>query len=344
LHNEILHFNQGADETNKEMKAIKDLLIQKITAIVHKVYPEFEVKTYGSYSTGLGLHWSDIDLVVSEAKSGSNSNVQAFDNFNHMNRFPFESPLTLIQETLKSEKYENAQWLQKIMYINAKWPIINLSCSLMTLAEQEGIPIRPKYRYVYEQEFQMDISHMIDGKHPGNMQQEHTGHKVIQVVNVYLKECNILKPLMLVLKQLLKVNGLNTPRYGGLGSYGLLMMIVGYLQYRDRYDNVDQQFINFGLILWEFLLFYSQFDFRQYIIACRLPPELQEYEDRCDPNLYMNFKGIMDKKDYIQLDKYFDIRGSDHLQISDPLQRTNDVSRSSSQFHKIQEIFGVAIE
>ena len=191
------------------------------------------MKIFGSYCTGLSLHWSDIDLVVSPDTSKSNSGVQPFDNFN--SRYD-PTALQNIKYQLEAEKNnDKAKWLKNLDYIDARWPIVNLSCSLLKLANEERIPIKQKYISVYEQDFQMDISYMIDNRHPINYI-EHTGNKVIQMVTAYKKEYPVLKPLMLVLKQLLKVNGLNSPRHGGLGSYSLLMLIVGFLQLKQS-DN-----------------------------------------------------------------------------------------------------------
>jgi non-canonical poly(A) RNA polymerase PAPD5/7 len=68
-----------------------------------------------------------------------------------------------------------------------------------------------------------------------------------------VKDCWLIEPLLLVLKQLLKVNGLNEPFKGGLSSYGVLLMIVGFLQQK-RYDiPSDPKIYNLGEILLDFL-------------------------------------------------------------------------------------------
>lgn len=255
LHQEIIDFNQGVDEVNNEMKEIKEKLIEKITDIVHSFYPDFEVQIFGSYCTGLSLHWSDIDLVVSLDTSKSNSGVQPFENFSTR----YDPTLQNIKYQLEAEKNnDKAKWLKNLDYIDARWPIVNLSCSLVKLANQEGIPIKKKYMSVYEPDFLMDIAYVIDNHHPIN-HMEHTGHKVIQMVTAYKKEYPVLKPLMLVLKQLLKVNGMNSPRHGGLGSYSLLMLIVGFLQFKQREPYMTNMniFQNYGYLLSEFLGFYS---------------------------------------------------------------------------------------
>ena len=81
-------------------------------------------------------------------------------------------------------------------------------------------PKNPKYSSIYEEKFNLDITHMNDG---------HNGLQCVNLVNNYLVEYWFIEPLILVLKQMLKVNGLNDPWKGGLSSYGLLLMIVAFL-------------------------------------------------------------------------------------------------------------------
>jgi hypothetical protein len=58
-----------------------------------------------------------------------------------------------------------------------------------------------------------------------------------------------------------------------MSSYGLLLMIVGFIQFK-RYDQAaDPQHYNLGEILMDFLLYFSQFDFKNRQIYCRKPDE-----------------------------------------------------------------------
>lgn len=68
----------------------------------------------------------------------------------------------------------------------------------------------------------VDITHIND---------QHKGIECIQLVKSYLHQYPQLKPILLVLKNLLKLHKLNDPYSGGLSSYGLLLLIVGYFQH-----------------------------------------------------------------------------------------------------------------
>lgn len=83
-----------------------------------------------------------------------------------------------------------------------------------------SFPKNPKYEEIYNQVFSIDITHMTD---------MHNGVKCVNLVKEYLLDCWFIEPLILVLKQMLKVNNLNDPYKGGLSSYGLLLMIVGFI-------------------------------------------------------------------------------------------------------------------
>lgn len=96
-----------------------------------------------------------------------------------------------------------------------------------------------------------------------------------------MEECKIIEPLVLVVKQVLKVYDLNSGRSKGLSSYGLFLMIVGFLQYKKFYDiangaahvvTINNVGITLGELLLSFLSYFSsEFDCTKYMIACRLP-------------------------------------------------------------------------
>jgi non-canonical poly(A) RNA polymerase PAPD5/7 len=62
------------------------------------------------------------------------------------------------------------------------------------------------------------------------MSDYHNGLECVGLVKKYLKENELIEPIILVLKQLLKCSAFNDPYSGGLSSYSLFLMIVSYLQ------------------------------------------------------------------------------------------------------------------
>ena len=101
----------------------------------------------------------------------------------------------------------------------------------------------------------------------------HNGMECVNLVKDYLHECWFIEPLILVLKQMLKVNGLNNPYKGGLSSYGLLLMIVAFIQFRNL-NQIQKQpkEINLGHNLLDFLHYYGEMlKIHKFGIMCYKP-------------------------------------------------------------------------
>ena len=59
---------------------------------------------------------------------------------------------------------------------------------------------------------------------------QHNGIQCVELINSYIKEYTILEPIVIALKTILKNANLNDPLSGGLSSYGLILMVVSYIQ------------------------------------------------------------------------------------------------------------------
>ena len=85
---------------------------------------------------------------------------------------------------------------------------------------------------------------------------------------------------------MLKVNGLNDPYKGGLSSYGLLLMIVAFIQFRNLNKVKVPQTINLGNILLDFLHYYGKIlKFHEYGIMCRKPGDRNESNNNFYPRI-----------------------------------------------------------
>jgi len=149
------------------------------------------------------------------------------------------------------------------------------------------------------------------------MTEFHNGLKCVGLVKEYLLDCWFIEPLILVLKQMLRVNGLNDPYKGGLSSYGLLLMIVAFIQFRDLSQVRIPQNINLGNILLDFLHYYGEIHHGSAIM-CRKPGDMTEcsnFYTRPVENLYMPTESL--------------------CCIDDPLNPQNNVGKSTYQFSEI---------
>ena len=86
-----------------------------------------------------------------------------------------------------------------------------------------------------------------------------TGPQAAALMHQYMDALSPLRPLTFVLKKFMASRGLNQPYTGGVGSFLLQMMILTFLQHRER-DSLSRRRpsqCNLGALLLEFLEFFS---------------------------------------------------------------------------------------
>jgi DNA polymerase sigma len=116
------------------------------------------------------------------------------------------------------------------------------------------------------------------------MTDHHNGLECVSLVSDFLAENELIEPLILVLKQLLKACQLNNPYFGGLSSYALFLMIVSFLQINEPVRELSR--VNLGRILINFLGFYGSLDHETTGISCQLPVCRQQPPNEIKPNNY----------------------------------------------------------
>lgn len=89
-------------------------------------------------------------------------------------------------------------------------------------------------------------------------QSQHSGKNCTALVQTYLRRYTVLRPVLLVLKQVLYALQFHEPFKGGLGSYGLTLMTVFVLQQPGLPREIS---IDPSHALLEFLRFYSNYGF-----------------------------------------------------------------------------------
>jgi len=122
--------------------------------------------------------------------------------------------------------------------------------------------------------------------------------------------------VLLVLKYIVKLGGLNDTYLGGLSSYGLLLLIVAYLQEK----NIEEySTVNYGRLLLEIMKFYSDFNFKDTQVRPRLPDS---------PSLIPIFSKFSDLNDKVPI-------------IIDPLITTsiNNVAKCTYRMNDLQDLF-----
>ena len=116
---------------------------------------------------------------------------------------------------------------------------------------------------------------------------KHYGIKCVELVKSFLKEYEVLEPLVFALKNILKNASLNDPYTGGLSSYGLILLIVSFLQREIEY-NYPNKINDLGVLFLKFLFYYGcDFDQTNTVVYAYIPGE-QGPIDREAINNYFN--------------------------------------------------------
>ncbi|VDK43133.1 unnamed protein product [Anisakis simplex] len=134
----------------------------------------------------------------------------------------------------------------------------------------------------------------------------------------------VLEPLVLILKQFLMQRQLNQVFTGGLSSYGLILMLISFLQLH-HYDFSHKSIhdVNMGMILLSFLQLYGQ-EFNYLTTALRVR----------DGGAYVC------KEEMITL---MSRPSNSMLCIEDPLQPGNDIGRCSHNILFVRQAFDHAL-
>lgn len=147
----------------------------------------------------------------------------------------------------------------------------------------------------------------------------HNGLRCVSLVKTFLQKYSQLKPLVLVLKELIKNSGHNNPFHGGLSSYALTLMVVRHIEIRPNGS--------MGEMILSFLYDYGfQFNSDAETIEVKLPTEYCARD-----------KGMFDDRVYSPMS--FNNHGGRSPIIIDPLSAQNNVSKSAYNFYYIQKVF-----
>jgi len=271
-------------------KDIYDTLIKNIQNSVDKSIPNYVVNLYGSHATNLCLPWSDLDVVLIQSKkileNGGNIDMDYQD--------------------------DNSILLSKLYEYISKEPWVK-DCKLISKASVPIIKIIAIEKY---NNMSIDIS-IQDGKH--------FGLKCVELVKKLLDEYKSLKPMTLAIKNILKRANLNDPYKGGISSYGIILMIVFFLQ-KQKLSGEDispgENNCNLGKLFFDFLKYYAIFFESNKII--------------------INTNDGMNDKIFNEYELY-SMGHSSELIIIDPLNKFNNVAKSCLQYHNIKMSFIISL-
>lgn len=267
---------------------------------------------FGSQATGLFLPSSDIDLVLlipednTSKAAGTSSKQDDVESQKAREKREMEewdatassssrSPLVVLGEALRKHWIDDLSYLEIIE--NTRIPIVKFTHAPTNLS--------------------VDIC----------LNQE-TGTKAAELVRRFGDAMPPLRPLTFVLKYFMAARGLNEPYTGGVGSFLLQMMIVSFLQHREREEfhaSGSESILNLGALLLEFFELYGV-DFNYVTTGISI---------RNDGSYFP--KGAKNRRE-----NYWQPARPFSLALENPFETDMDVGKSSFRIQLVQRSFEVA--
>lgn len=264
----------------KEQESLCKNLISEISKILQE-RNLLEINVYGSFATGLAMPWSDIDLSITN-KDDKNS--------------PFYESNHILMKNMVQILQNRPDIIEDVNYVDqAHIPIIKITSSAKFNFKKIDITVKES-----------------DDK-------THNGEKCVKLVKDYLFMYRELKPLFLVIKQLVFLAQLNDPYQGGVSSYTLILMLVSFLQMKKKNFNEDEE-VNYGCYLIEFFTIYIKIKFA----VLEVRPFLVDQE-------------VSNLTIYQKVD--IGTERVSQLSVIDPLDINNNVAKPSYNAHYLQYLF-----
>ena len=344
LHDEIVNFAAVMEPQPEELK-LRQELVDNVTKLVNDTFAgrECKVSVFGSQATGLLLPTSDIDFIVhlpeqetketpddatkKEGEDGNDSkkNKKAKKKAKKENK----TNITITKKEQEQKEMEEYSIHEEVK----RSPLAQLGEALRNHPEWkdeltylevvEGTRV-PIVKFTVNSGLSADICF-----------NQEAGVMSADLMKRFLDAMPPLKPLTFVLKYFMAARGLNEPYSGGCGSFMLQMMIVSFLQHRERHaynsrqnsrQNRTANTMNLGAMLLEFFELYGM-DFNYLTTGISV---------RSDGFYFP--KGAKGKKEYFhQPTRPFS------LSIENPFDITSDVGKASFRMQLIAKSFEVAM-
>lgn len=304
LHNEVVGFCKLMEPHEDEMKQRREL-VNSFTKLAKATFDGCQVDVFGSQATKLCLPTSDIDIAIqlSDEDSKLMDQEQIDNKIDNKEQeqadmenwdAPTQNPLRRLAAALRG------QWLSELSYLE--------------VIEKTRVPL---VKFTHEPtNISVDVCF-----------NQTNGVQAAQLMLKFMEALPPLRPLTFVLKYFMASRDLNQPYTGGVGSFLLQMMIVSFLQHRERdaLSNGRASFLNLGALLLEFLEFYSA-DFNYITTGISV---------RFDGFFFP--KGASERKeDFWKSNQPFS------LAMENPFEPKSDVGASSFRISMIQRSFDVA--
>ena len=247
LHNDIKEYNNILEEALNIQRKIKEELFKYFSSIVKIVYPNSEIKLYGSTLYNLDIDNSDLDLSISTKEKITLLNLEKY-----------------LKENNKNNQYSKINGI-----FSASVPIIKLEIDYLKI---ENDDIKKSYELLKETIYYKkccSYENIISlNKINVDISLNSINIKQIEFIKDSLSQYPQIIPLIKILKKILQLKNMNNSYYGGMSSYCLFLLVYSYIKFLyKQIDNEDNNEINYGSILMGILFFYTNYiDFTYTII------------------------------------------------------------------------------
>ena len=269
LSEHILKFQQQNQDQLDKQTIIKSQLFKTISEYIKNAMYTIDVKInyyidlYGSQATDLSLEESDVDLLVSYL-SENECSEEIYD--------------AVYLNVVKSGLFKNVQAFPK-----ATFPIIKLEYELQN---KDTIKIDMSFQNLRSIQINPNIMPT-----PPSIQ-------IIQYIKQSIAYLPNLKPIILILKKVLKLYDLNNYYKGGLSSLSVVLLVLAFYKYKIN-KSTNKKCINegyLGCFFIQLLKFYSKFpmDFYGIDINRNMPYYTKPKDEKLtslvihDPITYVN--------------------------------------------------------
>ncbi len=231
LHNLILNFEK---QINKKILSLHEIKYNSIVLLCQKIKDHFKcglsIFIYGSYSTGMQLEESDIDISVELITNNPNNTHNNVNNNDTNNNKIAKNNIN--QKTIPELINELNEYLTNFPEFKNLFPIVNTK-----------IPILKMIIVQNNIETKIDLTF--------NLKNTKT---TINYYNNAIKRHPQIKPLTLLIKHLIKKNKLASVFDGGFSSHSIFIMVASNIRVLLK----NKSSLNLGDLLNSFLHFYGK--------------------------------------------------------------------------------------
>lgn len=240
----ILAFVRSVEMQIESQAPYRRAVITNCKRVAQTLWPRSTLELYGSYASGLGLRNSGLDLLLKVHPSIHGFSARAVSGETPDEQAAL-SPIEEDDEQLRQLKLEEVSpahstrsvrgplsgWQQQLSdrLAKEKWVVSDS----IRVAAHAAIPVlsfaaAPEVKRVTENEEFMTCSTRVDiCLHDSG----YRGLRSKALINFLLSRYPLARPVTLVLKQWLIEQAYSMSHSGGLCSYGLLLMVIAFLQY-----------------------------------------------------------------------------------------------------------------